>query len=205
MESAARGESSGTSGEALGRRRTKQIQKTGLLSAEPRIAGCQSRGTYRWYAVVAIGVHARPRIDRATALVPSALCGCHRPGGLAEFVTRCRIAAPAPALQPRCWFLIAERSGTGRPDQRYCPLGSSRELLFGNTYLLAPPTVPGEKLQRARRWREVISPSSMYCSQLARCSSWGLLSVSLPSLGAGHACMYKACTKCKVEVRAAQC
>lgn len=114
-------------------------------------------------------------------------------------MTRCRTAAPAPALQPRCWFLIAERSGTGRPDQRYCPLGSSRQLLFGNTYLLAPPTVPGEQLQRARRRREVISPSSMYCSQLARCSSWGLLSVSLPSLGAGHACMYKACTKCKVK------
>lgn len=139
VERAARqreGKAQKTSGEALRRQDEANPKKNGLLSAEPRIAGCQSRGTYRRYSVVAIAVLARPRANSATALVPSASCGCHRPGGLAEFVSRCRIAAPAPALQPRCWFLTAERYLTGRPDQRYCPLGSSRQLLFGNTYLL---------------------------------------------------------------------
>ncbi|PTB65163.1 hypothetical protein BBK36DRAFT_165417 [Trichoderma citrinoviride] len=47
------------------------------------------------------------------------------------------MAAPALACTclhlpaARCWFLIAERSGTGRPDHAYCPLRTSGQLLFG--------------------------------------------------------------------------
>lgn len=112
------------------RKRSKQ-EKIDCSSAEPRIAGSQKRGTYLEYTHPPARVPARPHVNGGVIWYlgpPGQVTGPEDwrnwPGGAA--LQRLHLHAA------RCWFLIAERSGTGRPDHAYCPLGSSGQLLFGN-------------------------------------------------------------------------